>query len=218
MCKKSTKTDKAKIREIRAPHLLQRGNFFWQSTSASISNSSNGLSRFFKLPGFDGWSFFLEGLVKLLDFIKKIYLHTYIYSSPGKLVQMHSDLNSWIWYWTVCPLCPGLMDFRAWWIEPHDNLSNGNPDRICYGSFREYWMIYRGPRFLCGRVVRLLHPPPHSPVSIVSLFLSLPVCRRSSLLTGEGGGGGGGAVTHHREKAWPTINHSILSGLIGSTQ
>jgi hypothetical protein len=35
--------------------------------------------------------------------------------------------------------------------------------------------------------------PPPSPVIKLSLFLSLPVCRRWSLLTGEGEEGGGGA-------------------------
>ncbi len=34
-----------------------------------------------------------------------------------------------------------------------------------------------------------LAPPSPTPVSKLSLFLSLPVCRRSSLLTGEGGRG-----------------------------
>jgi hypothetical protein len=48
-------------------------------------------------------------------------------------------------------------------------------------------MIYRGAGFTCGRMIRLLTHP--FPVSKLSLFLGLPVCRRSSLLTGEGGGG-----------------------------
>ncbi len=39
------------------------------------------------------------------------------------------------------------------------------------------------------RMIRLLSHP-LSPVSKLSLFLSLPMCRRSSFLTGEGGGGG----------------------------
>ncbi len=43
----------------------------------------------------------------------------------------------------------------------------------------------------CSRMIRLLaHPLPPSPVSKLSLFLSLPVCRRSSLLMGEGEGVG----------------------------
>jgi hypothetical protein len=38
-------------------------------------------------------------------------------------------------------------------------------------------------------------------------FLSLPVCRRSSLLTGKGGERG--AKLNDHKKAWPSINHSI---------
>ncbi len=54
-------------------------------------------------------------------------------------------------------------------------------------------------------------PPLPSPVSNWSLFLTLPVCRWSSLLAEEGGkGGGGGAKTYGGEKAWSSINRSIL--------
>ncbi len=56
----------------------------------------------------------------------------------------------------------------------------------------------------------LAHPSP-SPVSKLSIFLSLPVCRRLSLLTGEGGRGVCGAKSYGREKAWSSISHSILS-------
>ena len=55
------------------------------------------------------------------------------------------------------------------------------------------------------------HPSPLSPVSKLSLFLSLPVCSRSSLLTGEGERGQGGAKSYRGEEAWSSINHSILS-------
>jgi hypothetical protein len=50
---------------------------------------------------------------------------------------------------------------------------------------REYWMIYRGLGFL---VIEWFSssPNPHSLVSELSLFLSIPVCRRSSWMTGEG--------------------------------
>ncbi len=61
-----------------------------------------------------------------------------------------------------------------------------------------------------------LAPPPSLPPSSIgklSLFLTLPVCRRSSLLTGEGGGGGGGAKLYDGEEAWYPINHSLLSEL-----
>jgi hypothetical protein len=43
-------------------------------------------------------------------------------------------------------------------------------------------------------MIRLYTPFPPSPVSKLSLFLSLPVCRRSSL---EGGGRGGGMEPNH---------------------
>jgi hypothetical protein len=58
------------------------------------------------------------------------------------------------------------------------------------------------------------HPLPPSPPSKLPLFLSLPECRRSSLLTGEVGEVvRRGAKSYDREKAWPSINHSILSAL-----
>jgi hypothetical protein len=48
-------------------------------------------------------------------------------------------------------------------------------------------------------------PPPPSPVS--DIFLSLPMCRRLSLLIGEGDEGGWGGAKSYREKAWLSINH-----------
>ncbi len=65
-------------------------------------------------------------------------------------------------------------------------------------------------RLSCDRMIRLLaHPRPPSPVSDLTLFLSITVCCRSSLLTGERGGDG--AKLYDSEEAWPSINHSILS-------
>ncbi len=77
---------------------------------------------------------------------------------------------------------------------------------------REYWMIYRRPGFLA--VVWFGSSPTPLSHEQVSLFLSLPVCCRSSLLTGEGERGGRGTWTklYDREKAWHSINQSILSG------
>jgi hypothetical protein len=60
----------------------------------------------------------------------------------------------------------------------------------------------------------LIHPLPPSPVSKLSLFLSLNECRRSSLLSEEGGDGAGGAKSHDCEKACSSINHSIPSGYV----
>ncbi len=53
--------------------------------------------------------------------------------------------------------------------------------------------------------------PPPSLINKLSLILSLPVCRRSRLLTGEGEGG---AKSYDSEKAWFSICHSILSEVL----
>jgi hypothetical protein len=83
------------------------------------------------------------------------------------------------------------------------------PLRKCIYRPKEYWMIYRGPGFL---VVKSFGSSPtcspYYPVSKVSIFLSLPVCRRSSIVTWDGGGGGGGAKSCDRQKAWSSIYHS----------
>jgi hypothetical protein len=43
------------------------------------------------------------------------------------------------------------------------------------------------------------------------------MCRRLSLLIGEGEEGGWGGGKSYREKAWLSINHWILSGTIATT-
>jgi hypothetical protein len=57
-----------------------------------------------------------------------------------------------------------------------------------------------------------LASPPPSPVSKLSRFLSLPVCRRSSILTGEGGGGREEAESFDGKKACSSMDNSILFG------
>ncbi len=69
---------------------------------------------------------------------------------------------------------------------------------------------YRGPGFLS--LICFGSSPSPSPVSQLSLFLCLFMCRRSSLLTEEGGGGWGVVKSHDCEKAWSPLNYSILSG------
>jgi hypothetical protein len=56
--------------------------------------------------------------------------------------------------------------------------------------------------------------PPPSLVSKLSLFLSLPVYRRSSLLAAKRGSEGAGVEPNYTtaRKAWTSINRSILSG------
>ncbi len=83
---------------------------------------------------------------------------------------------------------------------------------------REYWMIYRWPGFLA--VVWFgSSPTPFSPLpseSCLSLFLCLPICRRSSFPTGEGPERAGEEPDHtttSKPGQWSCINHSILSDL-----
>ncbi len=69
-------------------------------------------------------------------------------------------------------------------------------------------------RFFCGWSS---DSAPRPPGSKLTLFLSPPMCRRSSFLTGEVEGGGGvwrEAKLYDREKAWPSKKQSILSGWV----
>ncbi len=80
---------------------------------------------------------------------------------------------------------------------------------------REYWMIYRKPSILVAVLWFVSTPASSTPplVRKLYLFLSLPVCRQSRLLTGEGGKRvRRGAESYDRKKTWPFINRPILSG------
>jgi hypothetical protein len=54
-------------------------------------------------------------------------------------------------------------------------------------------------------------PPPLLSPSRLSLFPSFPVGSLAELTDGERGDGGG-AKSNDREKAWSSINHSIVTG------
>jgi hypothetical protein len=74
-------------------------------------------------------------------------------------------------------------------------------------------MIYRGPGFLAAP------PPLHSPLppSASCLSFSVFLCVASRVYCDwRGEGGGGGAKSYDIEKAWPDINHSILSDSVYS--
>ncbi len=76
--------------------------------------------------------------------------------------------------------------------------------RVQGGQIESIEWFIKDQGFLARRMNWLLPQPPPLP----SLFLSLPVCRRLSLLTGEGGGG-----PNHTdcEEVWSSIIHIILS-------
>ncbi len=68
-------------------------------------------------------------------------------------------------------------------------------------------MIYGGPGFLAIVLFGSSRTPLSPPVSNLSLFRGLPVCRRPSLLTREGERGGGGeAKSYDDENAWSSLN------------
>jgi hypothetical protein len=75
-----------------------------------------------------------------------------------------------------------------WWTDIGYALKNnilGKDDWVVV-CLREYLMIYRGPGFLADLLFGPRPPPSlHFPISKLPLFRNLPVCRRSSLLTGE---------------------------------
>jgi hypothetical protein len=78
----------------------------------------------------------------------------------------------------------------------------------------EYWMVYRGPDFLAGRMIWYLAPNPHLP-SVSSTgdkredWEREPTCWRERV---EKGVGEEPNHPNHPKTAWPSINHSILSG------
>ncbi len=72
-------------------------------------------------------------------------------------------------------------------------------------NIREYYMIYRGPCFLA-----VVH------IDKLSLFLSQYSCVLPVELYGGGGGGGVAAKSYDDEKAWLSINQSLLPGTYNS--
>jgi hypothetical protein len=74
----------------------------------------------------------------------------------------------------------------------------------------EYWMINRESGFLPVVWFGSSPTPFLSTICKLSLFLSLPLYRRSSLLPGEGDMRWGRSQNHTRS----SINHSILSGCL----
>ncbi len=71
---------------------------------------------------------------------------------------------------------------------------------------REYWMFYRGPDILAVVWFTVVPPHPSYPPSLVSK----PDWRHKGRLSNRR------AETYDGEKAWSSINHSILSGSLYS--
>ncbi len=92
--------------------------------------------------------------------------------------------------------------------------STFNPKSVVITSYREEWMIYRGPGFLS--VVWLgssTTPFPFSRQKVASLSQSSCVCL-IELSGGRARMGWARSRSEHRVKACPSINHLILSGFL----
>ncbi len=92
--------------------------------------------------------------------------------------------------------------------------ANSKPEKILSSSFTaQTELLFIRTREYCGRMIRLFaRPSPPLPVSKLSLFLGRPLCRPSSLLTGERGWRGWArSQSYDREKSWPSINYSIVT-------
>jgi hypothetical protein len=109
-----------------------------------------------------------------------------------------------IFFHTSCS-CFGIRDTGYGIQDPGSGMGkNQDPGSETNIPDPQHW----GQAFMrSGRMI-WLHA---SPLSDLSLFLSLPVRRWSILLRGGGGRGLRGADSYDWEKACPSINHSVLS-------
>jgi hypothetical protein len=106
-----------------------------------------------------------------------------------------------------CPaLLPALVERHTWRrVSPDIKF-------LSWGVGREYWMIYRVLGFLVVIWFGSSPPLPRSSASCPFLSVFLSVAGRAHWRE-RGDGGGGGAKSYDGEKAWSSINHSILSAL-----
>ncbi len=99
-------------------------------------------------------------------------------------------------------------------IEHLDRVQAGNGEGVEQRVLKDL----KRTRLSCSHMIRLLaHPlrPPPPPVSMLSLFLSLPCMSPFELTDGGRERGGVGAKSYDGEKTWSLIHHSILSGIEG---
>ncbi len=130
-------------------------------------------------------------------------------------LSLHEGWNSWAsrlpaaWnrnprrLWLLLPVArQRKFEARISKVLGTQSLSTVVEHRVGHHSSKQRVLNYlQRTRLSYGRLIRTLaHPLPS--VSNLFLFLSLSVCRRSRLLTGE----------KREEKTWPSLNHSKLSG------
>jgi hypothetical protein len=105
-----------------------------------------------------------------------------------------------------------MRTFKCYWTLLRRQCYNAEFGTIVETS--DYWMIYRGPGFLA--VIWFVSSPtdlPHLPsASCPSFSVFLHVLPVKLTYVRGGKGVGWEAKSNDREKAWPSNNHSILSG------
>ncbi len=104
------------------------------------------------------------------------------------------------------------MIYRGWRPCTPAGSPGSLPDHIWAWTPKSIQWLSR-TKLSCGRMIQLLaHLIPPSLVSKLSLFLRLPVCRRSSLIKGGRRVWARSQIkSYDGEKAWPSINHWILA-------
>ncbi len=112
-----------------------------------------------------------------------------------------------VWHWQDRPHTS--LDLEINWNRNRTRTEPSNQNSF-RRSTREYWMICRGARLSRRRMIWLLPHPLLSRQQVVSL--SVLMCRRPSLLTGEGGRGWSQLIAG--EKAWSSYTVAIHYSLI----
>ncbi len=98
--------------------------------------------------------------------------------------------------------------YEKWENDSYGSMGRGGIDTTSPESFE--WFI-EDRAFSSWLGSSILPPFPSSIVSKLSLFLNVPACVAGRAYWQERRGGGGKTVSYYSEKAWPSINHSILS-------
>ncbi len=110
----------------------------------------------------------------------------------GSLVSIVKDISYLFILFSFRAECIQNKPSLGWWNRDRYRCNRRRPNKedslywTCANA-REYRMIYIGPSWIAFILSGSSPPPP--PLSKLSLFLSLPVCRRSSLLMTRGRSG-----------------------------
>jgi hypothetical protein len=138
-------------------------------------------------------------------------------SGPGSIERIYRgpDFIAVVWFGSLLPLSPVIKLDRVYTrrLRKRDNLLMGEGGGGGRGAESESLALYISFNTLWDG--HSDSAPPHpSPLSVskLSLFLSLPVWTPFELTDGRGVGKGWARSQIPRNKAWSSVNHSVLSG------